>query len=635
MRRSKVDRSGPFLSQSRQEGGSWQSVIDNRFDQYRRHFLSASFLVGLQLPALIAIISWKNREYGNFLPLLIVEVVLLVGFAISRRLSRRSTEIFMAVFLAVYPLAYAWGAFAPGNHQTYVVILLCMPPIFDSLAPPRYYWQFFAYATTVVAVTLLSFLIGYPSHWISDFNIAVILMLHSAFLVLWALRYVTKRQMGKYIVELADNIVKDKTTGLPTIVAFRDSFAKGDTLFVALIAIGNFHELSALFGYSISTNILSIAASRLVECQTKLRGTAFRLRGHDFGFLHPMVEGESAQDIVEKLRQGMRGPLVFQGKTIELSYRMGYTIAVDGNAEKSLDEAEDALDMAERGGLDAAQYSGSWQQVTKAEIAIADLMTLSRNISEKTLEVFYQPVISLSSGKIAWNEALVRFKGKGEYYEEPSRFMSLASTTGHWAAIEDFMFERTVLRACGRGGPVSVNIALRDLDREGFRAAIEEGARQARKSGSVIILEILEGDFGSMDVARMEFLNQIRKAGCLIAIDDFGTGYSNYSRLINMPVDIVKFDKSMIPGVVVGAVANADNDAKAGKAEEALVRSLVRFCHDIGAWTVAEGIETKEAADLVMTMGFDFGQGFFWSRPVPESRAEIAEGMLPSPRFFE
>ncbi|HWR12550.1 MAG TPA: EAL domain-containing protein [Rectinemataceae bacterium] len=616
MKRSDSGGSGPFLANQRHEGSSWQSAIDNKFDQYRRHFLSASFLVGLQLPALIAILSWKNREFNNFLPLMIVEVVLLVGFTISRRLSRRSTEIFMTVFLTVYPLAYAWGAFAPGNHQTYVVILLCMPPIFDSLAPPRYYWHFFAYATTVVAATLLSFLIGYPSHWIADFNVAVILMLHSAFLLLWALRYVTKRQMGKYIVELADNIVRDKATGLPTIVAFRDSFIKGQSLFVSLIAIGNFHELSALFGYSISTDILSVVASRLMECQPKLHGTAFRLRGHDFGFIRPIAEGEKAQDIVDALGRCMRGPLQFQGKTIELSYRMGYTVVDDGNAEKSLDEAEDALEMAERNGLDVARYSGSWQQVSEAEIAIADLMTLSRNISEKTLEVFYQPVIALASGKPAWNEALVRFRGEGEYYEDPSRFMSLASTTGHWAAIEDFMFERSVRRACGTGGPVSLNIALRDLDREEFREAIEGGARRASGNGSAIILEILEGDFGSMDDKRLEALKTLRKAGCLIAIDDFGTGYSNYSRLINMPVDIIKFDKSMIYSALNSA------------AEEALVRSLVIFCRDIGALTVAEGVETKESADFVLAMGFDFGQGYFWSRPVSEPKAEIAERMF-------
>ena len=222
--------------------------------------------------------------------------------------------------------------------------------------------------------------------------------------------------------------------------------------------------------------------------------------------------------------------------------------------------------MASRDGLDVAAFAPSLRKVTDAEIAIADLMTLSRNISEKTLAVFYQPVVALASGKIAWNEALVRFKGvAGEYYNEPARFMSLASTTGHWAAIENFMFERTIERACGKGGPVSVNIALKDLNREDFRSAIERGARCAKKAGSVIILEILESELGTLGSSHFDTLKELREKGCLIAIDDFGTGYSNYSRLLTMPVDIIKFDRSMILS------------ARSSKAVTTLVQGLVRF----------------------------------------------------------
>jgi EAL domain-containing protein (putative c-di-GMP-specific phosphodiesterase class I)/GGDEF domain-containing protein len=606
-------RSKPAHPHSRFGKALSQSIIDDKSGLYRRRFLSASFLVGLLLPASIGVISWRTGEHWNFAPLLAASAVLLAGFAASRLLSRRGLEILITLFLFAYPLAYAWGAFAPGNHQTYVVVLLCIPPIFDSVAQRRWYWHWFAYALSAVVAILFSYLIGLPSRWITDFSPGVIAVLHIAFLSLWILRYVTRHQIGKYIEEIADSIVRDKATGLPTNVAFRKAFEKGKTTFVGLIAIGNFHELSALFGYSISTGVLSIAASRLREAESVLSGCAFSLRGHDFGFVRPLAEGESAQDIAEKLRDSLRGPMDFHGKTIELSYRIGFTITDDGNAERSLDEAEDALDMAEKGGLDTASYSGSWGKVGEAEIAIADLMTLSRNVTENKLAVFYQPVISLTSGKVAWNESLVRFQGKGERYEEPSRFMSLASTTGHWAAIEDFMFEKAAERACGGGGPVSLNIALRDLDRKEFREALETKARVALEKRSALILEILEGNFDALSEGRLRALKEVREAGCLIAIDDFGTGYSNYSRLLTMPVDIVKFDRSMVLS------------ARASKAEATLVQGLVRYCYDIGALTVAEGIETMDLVEFAQTLGFDFGQGYYWSRPVPETEALAAE----------
>ena len=537
----------------------------------------------------------------------------MAGFAASRFCTRRGVEIIITGLLAAYPLAYSWGAYTPGNHQTYIIFLLCMPPLFDSLAPPRFYWHWFAWAVAIVAATAFSFLVGKPSMWISDFSAEIILMLHGSFLVLWALMYVTRLQMGKYMEELADNIVKDKTTGLPTIVAFRDAFEGEGKVFVVLIAISNFRSLSALFGYSVSTEVLAIAASRIREAQAYLAGDAFRMRGHDIGFIKVLEANESSQDIVRRLREALSGPLTFQGRNIELSYRMGYTVIEDGNAEKSLDEAEEALEIAERDGLDVAAYSGSWRKVSQAEIAIADLMTLSRNVSEKTIGVFYQPVVALGSGKIAWNEALARFWENGEYCEEPSRFMSLAATTGHWAAIEDFILESTAARACGHGGAVSLNIGMRDLDRDAFRDAIETEARRARAADSTIILEILESDFASMGEGRLEMLKALRKAGCLIAIDDFGMGYSNYSRIFTMPVDIVKFDKSMI------------YSARKSKAQAMLVQGLLRFCYDIGALTVAEGIETKTLAEFAADLGFDFGQGYFWSRPVPAAEAKPAE----------
>lgn len=606
-------RPGPVLPRLRHARISWQEAIRDRSDIYRRRFLGAAFLVGLLLPISAGLNSLRIGESFDLTTLLVIDVLMIAGFAASRLLSRRGLEILITLVLAAYPLAYSWGAFAPGNQQTYIIILLCMVPLFDGLAPSRWYWHWCAYAMLVVAATVFSFLVGLPSSWIRDFPPRVIQILHTSFFVLWILRYLTRLQMGTYMAELAETIVKDKATGLPTLVAFKDALRKGEKTFVCLIAVGNFRELSSLFGYSVSTEVLSIAASRLKEAESLLAGRAFRLRGHDFGFIHTLSGGEAAESVAEKLVESLRGPLTFQGKNIELSYRIGYTVVEDGNTDRSLDEAEDALDMAERNGLDTARYSSSWMMASESEIAIADLMTLSRNISERTLAVFYQPVISFASGKVAWNEALVRFKGKGENYEEPARFMALASATGHWAAIEDFMFGKTRSLACGGGGPVSVNIALRDLERREFRDALESGARQAREAGSAIILEILESDFAAIGSERLHILKTLREAGCLIAIDDFGTGYSNYSRLLTMSVDIVKFDKSML------------RSAHGSKAEATLVQGLVRFCRDIDALTVAEGIENRECADFALAMGFDFGQGYLWSRPVPEAKAAMAE----------
>ena len=528
-------------------------------------------------------------------------------------LKPRGLEHLITFILAVLPIGYVWGTFAPGNYQLYLLILLIMPAVLDSIVRPRHYLFWVSYSLLFVAIPALSILVGYPSMWFHDFSIRTIIIIHLAFIILWILRTITRTQLMSYADEISGGIIRDKVTGLPTLAVFREVISPGSEYFMAIVSIGNFRDLSTLFGYSITGDLLIAAASKLMQATSDLDAQVFRLRGHDLGFVKKLGHGSDVSDLAPRLLRYLSGSFFLRGREIELNYRLGFTLVSDGNSEKALDEAYEALGVAERDGLDFSGYEPSRNKLKEAEFATADLMTLSRNIIEGTLSVFYQPVVAFSSGRTAWNEALVRFKGVEKDYEEPSRFMKLASTTGHWAAVEDFMFAKVAEAARSGSGPVSINIALRDLDREAFREAIEQGVREAREKTSTIILEILEGDFGSLTPERRSILRNLRTTGCLIAIDDFGMGYSNYARLTGMPVDIVKFDASLI------------HDSMTSRAETNLLRSIVRFCFDIGALTVAEGLEDEASVAYAADLGFDFGQGYRWSPPVPEARRFRAE----------
>ncbi len=599
----------------------WQTIIDERTWHYRRSFISITLLLGLLFPFIIGFVSIRDRNYVNLLPLSATTLVLVGAFTAIRALGRTGFDRVITFLLFLFPPLYVWGCYAEGNYGSYLFVFFCLPPIFDSLASNRRYWAWEGYALFHLLIPLLSASFGFPSHWNRDFPARTVVILHASLFVLWAMRSVSRRQMMRNAAELADAIVKDRLTGLPSLVAFKDYLEKEGTTFVALITIGNFHELSILFGYTVSSGVLAVAASRLREAATALNAEAFSLRGHDLGFARPLGPDDRAEELAERLAGFLRGPVEFQGKTVEIGYRIGFTVSQGGNPARTLDEAEQAVDRAGRTGQEISSYSSEIDRPDEAAIAIADLMTLSRNVSESLLGVFYQPVISLTDGSIAWNEALVRFRGKDEQYLEPSRLMSLAATTGHWAAIEDFMLSRVAPRACSLGEPVSLNVALTDLGRREFRQAVMECAARAKARGSTLILEILEGDFGVMDDGYRSLLEEVHRAGCLIAIDDFGTGYSNYARLFTLPPDIVKFDRSMITGTSVSS-------AQAGTAftpDQGLVRGLVAYCRDRGILTVAEGIETEAQAMLARELGFDFGQGFFWSRPVPEDQVAAAD----------
>jgi EAL domain-containing protein (putative c-di-GMP-specific phosphodiesterase class I) len=599
----------------------WQTIIDERTWRYRRSFISITLLLGLLFPLVIGFVSIRDRDYANLVPLSATTIVLLGAFMAIRALGRTGFDRVVAFLLFLFPPLYVWGCYAEGNYGSYLFVFFCLPPIFDSLASNRRYWAWEGYALFHILVPLFSVNFGFPSHWNRDFPARTVVILHASLFVLWAMRSVSRRQMFRNVAELADAVLKDRHTGLPSLVAFKDHLEKEGRSFVALITIANFHELSILFGYTVSSGVLAVAASRLREAATALNAEAFSLRGHDLGFARPCGPDDRAEELAERLAGFLRGPVEFQGKTVEIGYRIGFTVSQGGDAAKALDEAEQAAGRAERTGQETSSYSPGLDRPDEAAIAIADLMTLSRNVSESLLGVFYQPVVSLSDGGVAWNEALVRFRGRDEKYLEPARLMSLAATTGHWAAIEDFMLSRVGPRACARGEPVSLNVALTDLGRKEFRQAVVSCASEAKARGSALILEILESDFGVIDEGYRMLLDEVRTAGCLVAIDDFGTGYSNYARLFTLPPDIVKFDRSMISG----SSGSGEADPAIPAPDEELVRGLVAYCRQRGILTVAEGIETEAQAGLAQSLGFDFGQGFFWSRPVPEDQVAAAD----------
>jgi EAL domain-containing protein (putative c-di-GMP-specific phosphodiesterase class I) len=254
------------------------------------------------------------------------------------------------------------------------------------------------------------------------------------------------------------------------------------------------------------------------------------------------------------------------------------------------------------------------------ELSFSRLATLSRCIREGGLEAFFQPVVSLSDGRRAWYETLLRVRGEGGRLEPPLVYLELARSTGYWDAITDFIVSRALDRLRSGCGSVSINIGTEDIGREAFRRAAAEAAALARERGCDFILELLETDSSDLSEEHFAVLRELRAAGCLIAIDDFGMGYSNYSRLLSFPVDIVKFDMSLA------------RRAFGEPAVEELLAGLVKFCSGLGIITVVEGLESEEEVRRFREMGLDFGQGYFWSPAVPSHEAPPSPPGRISPR---
>jgi EAL domain-containing protein (putative c-di-GMP-specific phosphodiesterase class I) len=222
----------------------------------------------------------------------------------------------------------------------------------------------------------------------------------------------------------------------------------------------------------------------------------------------------------------------------------------------------------------------------------------------------YQPKVSLTTGDAAGVEALIRWPHPEFGLLAPADFLPLVKENGLMGAVTDFVLERAVADAAGwrqRVGPlpVAINLSAPSLDDESLPARVLAVLDRHGTSPSMLTLEITE-DLLLASVGRARsVLDELRRSGIRVAIDDFGSGYGAMTYLHELPIDELKLDRQFI--------APIPHDRRA----TAIVRSVIELAGQFGLTSVAEGVEDEATADLLRSYGCGFGQGHYFSKPVP------------------
>jgi diguanylate cyclase len=242
-------------------------------------------------------------------------------------------------------------------------------------------------------------------------------------------------------------------------------------------------------------------------------------------------------------------------------------------------------------------------------LALKDELRRALDHGEFTLE--YQPVISLQTGRVESLEALVRWRHPERGLVPPGDFIPLAEETGlivalgEWVCSEAARQAKQWQRSTGRPVAVSVNLSGRQLQEADIVPMVSAVLEETKLDPHSLILEVTETVVMRSTELSAERLEHLRSTGVRIAIDDFGTGYSSLGNLRDLPVDIVKIDRSF-----VDAVARGPED-------RAFAHAIVRIAETLGLRSVAEGVEDEDQATAIAALGCDAAQGFFFSRPVP------------------
>lgn len=406
---------------------------------------------------------------------------------------------------------------------------------------------------------------------------------------------------------LMHQLYYDRLTGLITPKGFFRLDAEEYDSACAL-NIDDFKFVNEKYGYPFGDELLKALAERL-RALTGAR--AARVSGDEFFVL--FREDITAQpEKLERMAAQLQLPYTVQQTQLDISISLGVA------ARRPQDSLNDLLTSAELAiyhGRKHRRHAGCQlydeqirQDLDRREQAINDL---KKAVREKNFTILYQPQVITATKEVYGFEALCRFPDN-RYY--PDQFIPLAEESGLIIDLDRIVTEKVIQqldawRKAGKKLPVvSINYSAHQLKDDAYTRYVAALLQRYDIPADRIKIEITECSVFADQERSAEFFREVHDMGMDIALDDFGTGYSSLTAMKQLPVDFVKFDKSLI-----------DEYLLPGKVT--FLANLAAIVHDLGRQIVAEGVETEAQYQLARELGLDQIQGYYFAKPLPGEKA--------------
>jgi diguanylate cyclase (GGDEF)-like protein/PAS domain S-box-containing protein len=414
----------------------------------------------------------------------------------------------------------------------------------------------------------------------------------------------------------------DPLTGLPNRAAFSDRLEtrlaaariRGTHLAVLFLDLDGFKVINDSLGHSVGDRVLQMLARRLRRA-VRDGDLVSRFGGDEFTILLEISRPEDAEAVAQKLLAAVAEPCLVEGQRHFVTGSLGVALHPEhgDDPEALVRNADAAMYLAKELGRNNYQLCGHGLS-EKARERLRMEAQLRQALADNDFELYYQPIVELSSGQVVGAEALLRWTCMGELLL-PERFLPVAEQTLLIRPIGDWVL-RT---ACAQGMEwqerygsfrIAVNLSAHHLAQPGI---VEQVASLLAASGLPphrLELEITEGTAMKDPERTRELLGRLKDLGVRLALDDFGTGYSSLSYLQQFPLDTVKIDRSFVATL---------GQARGGLA---IIRATLAMAQALGLRVTAEGVETALQLELLRELGCQYGQGFGLGVPMPAHELE-------------
>ena len=410
----------------------------------------------------------------------------------------------------------------------------------------------------------------------------------------------------------------DSFTGLNKLSAYADdmkrAFYNDKHVNIVMLNIGNYNTLTSMVGYEVMTDILRRVAVMIDDVNDRLHGHA-ELYFLDRGRFR-MVFGERYRDKAELVAAELMNELKMRSNINGLDINFTPFIVLARCPEEI--ESFKSLMAFGQDFHEKNHYSGQVMLAPDVydanEFAIQNNIDtiIERSLENRKFEVYYQPIYSISSGKFVSAEALLRLFDDEHGFISPEILVPAAEKSGAIHKIGEFVFEEVCKFVSSdeykRLGLdyIEVNLSVAQCMHGDLADTILAIMQKYNVSPDSINLEITETAASYSQRVMTENLNKLSRAGLSFSLDDYGTGYSNMKRVIQLPLKIVKLDKSFV-------------DEQHNPKMWIFLQNTVKMLKDMKMEIVVEGIETQEMVDAFSDLKCDFIQGYFFSRPICKS----------------
>lgn len=419
----------------------------------------------------------------------------------------------------------------------------------------------------------------------------------------------------------------DSLTGLANRVLFRKRLvsdlrqAGSSPIAVHTLDLDRFKHVNDTLGHPCGDKLLKLVADRLRQC-TRPDDVVARLAGDEFAILQrEATSTDAVAALASRIVASIGAPYEIEGQTVSVGVSIGLAIApTHGREPDTLMKCADlAMYKAKNAGRGQfCFYDPELDREVQERRQLEADLRLAVELDQ--LELYYQPVIDMTSGLVTGYEALMRWHHPERGMVPPSVFIPIAEEHGLIVVMGEWAIRQACKQAVSLpdNTRIAINLSPVQLSSSTIRQTIMEALESTGLPGSRLVFEITETTLLQQSEHTMDMLRYLRQIGICIAMDDFGTGYASLSYLLSFPFDLVKIDRSFVAKL---GVDGHDTDSTA------VVRAMIEIANALGMKTIAEGVETEEQLARLQELGCVEAQGFLFSKPKPAS--EIASMVMP------